>query len=727
MVRELVKLHSGSIKVSSILGQGSTFTVSLPLKNHHLDPSVVTENHNTAKSTAQRAAYVGEALQWIPDRSALASNDKSKSINHIHEFAKLRTVLLADDNVDMQRYVLKLLETDYNVILAGDGEEAYLRAIEHRPDLILSDIMMPQLDGFGLLQKLKSNLGTRNIPVIFLSARAGEEAKVEGLNAGADDYLTKPFSSRELLARVANHISISETRRKTEREFFNLFLQSPAHIHVFRGPEHIVEFFHPLGIVFTGRDITGMKIRDAMPALEGQGLFEMLDEVYLKGIDIHAKEVKASIKNDKGELSDYYFNVTYLPWKDLEGKIQGVLQFTFEITDTVTHRLLAETSEARFRLLATTLPQIVWTTNAEGKLDYLSNQWEEYTGQPVTEGLINFHQSVHEDDIAALMQKAEHALAAGEAWNAEYRLKNEKNGNYRWFYANILPLKNKNGQIDKWIGSAGDIEIFKEHSRLLEKQVQERTKELDELNQSLQKSNRELQQFAYISSHDMQEPLRKIQTFTEMVKNNIKDEQYVERYLSKIGNSAERMSTLIKDLLQYSQVTKENLSTEIVDLNEVLRNVKNDFELLIEQKEAIIQADPLPILKGNKLQFHQLFSNLINNALKFTTVNPLIVVTHEVVPGNDIDTLEPINRNATYHKLSLRDNGIGFEQQYAEQIFGLFNRLHNRNDYSGTGIGLALCKKIIETHQGIIKAISGNGEGATFEVYIPDKIPGKSN
>ncbi|HEY5825020.1 MAG TPA: ATP-binding protein, partial [Cyclobacteriaceae bacterium] len=204
MVKELVKLHGGTITVKSKLAEGSVFTITLPLSNEfHENGTVYSSKERSVISTT----YVEEALQWIPD-AVIEKNNEQKTDSDKKKY----TVLLADDNADMRRYVYRLLESDYRVIAVEDGEQAFTKALEHIPDLILSDIMMPNLDGFGLLKKLKNNLTTRNIPLIFLSARAGEEAKVEGINAGADDYLTKPFSSKELLARVSNHIAISSAR-----------------------------------------------------------------------------------------------------------------------------------------------------------------------------------------------------------------------------------------------------------------------------------------------------------------------------------------------------------------------------------------------------------------------------------------------------------------------------------------------------------------------------------
>ncbi|HZB13440.1 MAG TPA: ATP-binding protein, partial [Chryseolinea sp.] len=388
MVKELIKIHEGQISVQSTMGQGSVFTVSLPLKIDDTHQENVEMLHSRIAS--HTSPYVEEALQWIPE-----TNGKDAPLQTANKNIKRQyTILLADDNADMRKYVQRLFEADYNVIIVADGEEAFEKAVRYCPDLILSDIMMPKLDGFGLLKKLKNNIPTRNIPLIFLSARAGEEAKVEGLQAGADDYLTKPFSSKELVARVANQLSISSARRHAEKEFFNLFLQSPAHIHVFKGPEHHVEFFHPLAIPFTGRDITGLKIREAFPQVKGQGFFEMLDKVYNEGITIHAQNSKAIVPDKNGVPQEHYFDITYLPWRDLDGKVQGVLQFSFEVTETAKQRVKAEANEKKFRSIAQQAPiamalllgpsHIVEVAN-DRVLDLWAKSHSEVIGKPVLE------------------------------------------------------------------------------------------------------------------------------------------------------------------------------------------------------------------------------------------------------------------------------------------------------------------------------------------------------
>jgi PAS domain S-box-containing protein len=234
----------------------------------------------------------------------------------------------------------------------------------------------------------------------------------------------------------------------------------------------------------------------------------------------------------------------------------------------------------------------------------------------------------------------------------------------------------------------------------------------------LEAQNKELEQFAYVASHDLQEPLRKIRTFTELVQQNIHDRDFTEKYFSKIQASAHRMSELIRSVLAYSNISKDNGMVERVDLNEVLKSVVSDFELLIEEKGAQVIHEPLPTVMGIPVQLGQLFSNLVSNGLKFTTSAPIIRITSRRLTPGEI-SLSPELLLADYYEICVTDNGIGFDQQYEKKIFNMFQRLHRKEQYAGTGIGLALCKKIVETHHGTISAKSRPGEGASFCVILP--------
>jgi PAS domain S-box-containing protein len=237
----------------------------------------------------------------------------------------------------------------------------------------------------------------------------------------------------------------------------------------------------------------------------------------------------------------------------------------------------------------------------------------------------------------------------------------------------------------------------------------------------LEMQNRELEQFAYIASHDLQEPLRKIQVFSEVVHKNLGDPQVVARYFQKINYSAKRMSDLIKSVLNYSRLSTTGVRHEETDLNAILENVIGDFEIRIEEKEAVITCDVLPTLKVIPLQVTQLFANLMSNSLKFSHQKPAIKVSCRFLSKSEMKVDAPLNHDQ-YCEISFSDNGIGFDQQFERQIFTIFQRLHTKQEYAGTGIGLALCKKVMDNHDGFITAKSSPGAGATFLLYFPIKL-----
>jgi PAS domain S-box-containing protein len=254
----------------------------------------------------------------------------------------------------------------------------------------------------------------------------------------------------------------------------------------------------------------------------------------------------------------------------------------------------------------------------------------------------------------------------------------------------------------------------------LEHRVAQRTAELSAANLllaqytlQLERSNRELQDFAFVASHDLQEPLRKIQAFGERLRSRSAqlDEQALD-YLTRMQNAAARMQTLIQDLLAFSRVTTKGQPFRSVALAEVLAEVLSDLEVRIEQAGATVEAGPLPRILADRTQMRQLLQNLVGNALKFRDKDraPVVKLSARTVPAPS---------GGEQIELSVADNGIGFEQKYAERIFGLFQRLHGRTEYEGSGVGLAICRKIAERHGGSITATGVPGHGATFTVTLP--------
>lgn len=591
MVKELVKLHHGSIKVTSIPGKGSTFTVSIPVGKEHLDTSRIVESTTDYPGLKYSTAFVEEAMKWIPEEAGKSNETPD------HQESKRTTtqskVLLADDNADMRDYVKRLLSQQFHVITAKDGEEALVKLHEFKPDLLLSDIMMPKIDGFALLKRVRSHPEFRNMPVIFLSARAGEEAKVEGLDAGADDYLVKPFSAKELMVRVTNHIRINQVRRETEQQFYQLFLQAPAIVNIFKGPDFRYELFHPKNKeIFGDVDFTGKPLAEVIPELKAQGLMKRLEEVYEEGKTVYEWERHVVFHNSAGQAVDRYFNFIYQPWYDLKGGIQGVLNFAVDVTEQVVSRRSVEDSEKKYRDL----------------------------------------------------------------------------------------------------------------SERLEIMVEQRTSEL-------RRSNEDLQQFAHVASHDLKEPVRKLKTFINRL-----DEEYGssipskgQGYVEKMRQASSRMYSMIEGVLKYSSLNESHQEIENVDLNEIMKSIETDLEVIISQKGAVIRKSELPRLQGANVLLYQLLYNLVNNSLKFNDSKPVITISSSLIKVGE----------KSFAEIIVADNGIGFDQQFADRLFDAFLRLHSKDHYEGTGLGLALCKKIVERHRGTIEASGEEGRGSKFTIRLP--------
>ena len=265
--------------------------------------------------------------------------------------------------------------------------------------------------------------------------------------------------------------------------------------------------------------------------------------------------------------------------------------------------------------------------------------------------------------------------------------------------------------------------LLREANETLEERVAERTIELADANLELERSNRELQDFAFVASHDLQEPLRKIQAFGDRLRTvqAPKFDDQGRDYLDRMHSAAGRMHTLINDLLTFSRVTTKAQPFERIDLNKIARDVMSDLETTIEQAGGSVEIGDLPSIDADPLQMRQLFQNLIVNALKFKKPEspPVVKVDCEIVKksASDVDG----SASNVFARITVADNGIGFDEKYLDRIFTPFQRLHGRNEYEGTGIGLAVCRKIVERHGGTLTAESSAGNGATFIATMPVK------
>lgn len=384
-------------------------------------------------------------------------------------------------------------------------------------------------------------------------------------------------------------------------------------------------------------------------------------------------------------------------------------------------RLLDYTNDLKnakeeFEKLADFMPQIVWTADEFGRTNYYNKKWYEVTKAGKGNNEQVWVQVTHPDDAGHILSAWYKSIDSGEPFEKEYRLRDVQSNSYRWFLGRAVPVVNDANEIVKWFGTATDIHDQKLQEEKLEELVKQRTVELN-------RSNEDLQQFAHVASHDLKEPLRKIITFSERLAAECNEglPDTGKFYLNKLQSSSLRMSNMIDSILKYSVVNATDTSFETINLNAVINGIKNDLELMILQKKAQINYGELPQLKGAPTLIYQLFYNLINNALKFSKKDTasMINITATKVSSSEVTGLSDIKKANEYYHIILDDNGIGFEQEYADAMFNVFTRLNSRNAYEGTGLGLALCKKIVLRHSGAIYAKGTEGVGAAFHIILP--------
>jgi PAS domain S-box-containing protein len=427
-------------------------------------------------------------------------------------------------------------------------------------------------------------------------------------------------------------------------------------------------------------------------------------------------------------------------WINVYGKIshdnsRNILRMYGTVVDVTAQKIALEEikeSEAKFRLLANAMPQLIWTTDKGGNLNYFNQAVYEYSGLSFEE-LKNrgWLAVVHPGELKENIKKWFESINTGNEFIFEHRFRNF-NGEYRWQLSRAIPQKDDQGHIQMWIGTSTDIQEQKHFMQELERNVFERTQSLNYANlalkqtvSELEQTNTELASFNYIASHDLQEPLRKIIAFSKHIEDLEKDSLSGSSrdYFNRIINAASRMQNLIDAFLSYSQSSNIQAALDQMDFNQVFGEVINDFSETIEKHNITLECQKLPVLMGIPLQINQLFTNLIGNSIKYRRAGTdhRIEVFAEKIPGKEI-LFEDVDTGLLYWKICIRDNGIGFDQIHENQIFELFQRLHSRHEYAGTGIGLAICKKIMRNHKGFISATGKTGSGAIFSMYFPDLL-----
>lgn len=400
--------------------------------------------------------------------------------------------------------------------------------------------------------------------------------------------------------------------------------------------------------------------------------------------------------------------------RDGAGKPTGWFGTNTDITAQRQAQEAVKESEARFRTLAEDAPLWVWMADTALNATYANRAALQYLGLPDYSALTGkeWERYIHPDDLPLVYGAFSALMEQGAPFEMDIRMKRAETGAYEWFL-NRGVARFEDGAFVGLVGTLINIQRQKELTENLEQLVALRTTELQRANEELHRSNADLQQFAHVASHDLKEPLRKIRTFSGMLQQKLGADATPDMtaYVGKINSAASRMADMIDGVLAYSSTNAGQQKTELVDLTETIRSIEGDAEVAIAQKGATITCANLPTIDGAPVLIYQLFYNLINNSLKFARADKPLHIT---VTGSEREV-----DGQMMAVVRVDDNGIGFDQEDAGRIFDTFSRLNPKDRYEGTGLGLALCKKIVERHGGTIAAQSSLGNGAAFIITLP--------
>ena len=456
LVSEFAKMHGGNISVSSKVNEGSEFVVTIPTGRKHLPVEQIDES-GIDSEVRLADAFLEEADSLI----GMPANNKTDQAEQSHDTLH---ILVVDDNPDMRNYLKNILGRKFTVLTAVNGIDALQKMQDQVPQLVVSDVMMPDMDGIQLLKAIKENKKYERIPVILLTARAGEESRIEGYQIGADDYLVKPFSTKELLARITTQLSMRERIEENEKQLEYFIKKAPVGIAVYKGPDFIIEAANDRVLEMWGKtfdQVKGKTLTDIFPEIITQEytreLYKVSVEKFLKGETFTVNEVEFAFQR-KGRPYKGWYNCTYEPLKDPHGNRTGIIAVVNEVTDHVIARKKIEESEEKFRTLATEFPLFVWLTDDKLQSTFLNKAGLEYFNLPPTTniGELSWKKFIHTNDIERVLAVMNDAARDHKSYTLTMRLKNGRTGEYRWFVDNGVP-QYFNGKFTGFIGTSMDI------------------------------------------------------------------------------------------------------------------------------------------------------------------------------------------------------------------------------------------------------------------------------
>ena len=700
LVQELVKLHGGTICALSELGRGTTFRVSLPFGTGHLPAERIEAPRTLATTAAGAQAFVQEALRWIsanPGESSARLRALTEEPVANRQFAKVAgaRILLADDNADMRGYLHDLLSPTYAVEAVADGEQALQAARRDRPDLVVSDIMMPRLDGLALLGLLRADESLRDVPVILLSARAGEEARVEGLDAGADDYLVKPFSARELLGRIGARLELTRMRRENEKRFHAFVSATSDAIYRMSGDWAEMQYLKGRDFIADTEDPSrGWLERYIHPDDQARVMDAVRDAIRAKSIF----QLEHRVRRVDGTLGWVFSRA--IPLKDESGDIIEWFGAASDVTERKeTERALQEREE-QLRLATEAAEVGLWDVDLITDTLFWPPRVKAMFGisPDVPVSMADFYAGLHPSDreriTAAFAAALDPQLRA--LYDVEYRTVGKEDGVIRWVAAKGRGIFDSSGRCVRVIGTAIDISARK------------RTEE------ALSDADRRKDEFLAMLAHELRNPLSPISTAGELLSRTIGADSRTQSAVDTIKRQTMQLTRLVDDLLDVSRITQGRIQLrrrpiEVASIiNQAVETVTPQLRTKQHRLSILTGSyDPLYV-HGDHARLVQCIGNVLANSIKYTDPRGEIRIHTRAEAESAV--------------IEITDTGVGIAPELLPKVFDLFvqgDRTLDRSE-GGLGVGLAVVRRLVEMHEGRASARSlGIGAGMTVEIRLP--------
>jgi PAS domain S-box-containing protein len=692
LVQELVRLHGGTIEASSEPGVGTTFQVVMPLGSAHLPRERIKAPRSGASTALGPQAFVQEALRWTaetgesyPTMRPLGESPAPPLDSRFLRTAGSR-ILLADDNADMRSYVCDLLSPAYRIEMVIDGEQALAAARRERPDLILADIMMPRLDGLGLLKAVRDEPGLRDIPLILLSARAGQESRLEGLDAGADDYLVKPFTARELLTRIGTLLELTRMRRESE-ERFRAFVSATSDI-IYRMSPDWSELRQLDGRNFvpdTGDPSRTWLDKYVHPQDQPRVIAAFREAIRTKGIF----QLEHRVRRVDGSWGWVFSRA--IPLKDAAGNITEWFGAASDVTarrdaEHVRGWLGAIIESSNDAIVSKTLDGIVTSWNPAA-VQLFGYEPAEIIGKPITT-IIPPELQAEEAEFLARLRR-------GERIEHHETVRITKDGRAIEVALTISPIQDERGAIIGASKIARDIAAQKRAER------------------ALREADRRKDEFLALLGHELRNPLSPIRSASELLSRTLADDAPAQVSVEMIKRQSAHLTRLVDDLLDIGRITQGRIHLKLcpLDLASVIAQAIETVEPLLREKEhqvSIVSSYQPLYVQGDFARLVQCVVNILTNAAKYTEREGQIrIVTRAEGPNAVIE---------------VSDTGAGIAPDLLPLVFDLFVQSDRTLDRAqgGLGIGLSVVKRLIEMHSGEVTAESGGiGQGSTFLIRLP--------